>query len=85
MAQLFEDIYNAIPVKSEQLASHKDRYPKLQPAERALLMTFFEEACVKADCSFQQWERYATSISQDILNTTWMLSTVVERMTSKLC
>ena len=84
MAQLFRDIYNANPAKREQLAPHKARYPKLHPAERALLTTFFEEVCVKADCSFQQWERYVTSISQDILNTAWMISTVLERMTSRL-
>ena len=52
VVQVFAGIYNAIPAKREQLAPHKARYPKLHPAERALLTTFFEEVCVKADCSF---------------------------------
>uniref|UniRef100_M4B831 Uncharacterized protein n=1 Tax=Hyaloperonospora arabidopsidis (strain Emoy2) TaxID=559515 RepID=M4B831_HYAAE len=49
--QIFADINNTIPTKREQLAPHKARYPKLLPAKRALLTTFFEEACIKAYCS----------------------------------
>ncbi|CAH0491447.1 unnamed protein product [Peronospora farinosa] len=84
VAYLFSDVYNSIPARRERLSPQKVRYPKLKQAERRLLTSFFEEACVKANCSYQQWEQYATSISTDLLNTAWMLTTILERMLSKL-
>ena len=66
------------------LSPQKARYPKMKQAERKLLTAFFEKACVKITCTYQQWVQYATSLSKDILNTTWMLTTIVERMLSKL-
>ncbi|CAI5704123.1 unnamed protein product [Peronospora effusa] len=84
VAYLFSDVYNSIPARRERLSPQKVRYPKLKQAERRLLTSFFEEACVKANCSYQQWEQYATSISTDLLNTAWMLTTISERMLSKL-
>ena len=75
---LFAEVYTSIPAQRERLSPTKARYPKMKQAERKLLTAFFEEACVKITCTYQQWVQYATSLSKDILNTTWMLTTIVE-------
>ena len=66
------------PAQRKRLSPQKARYPKMKQAERKL------EACVKITCTYQQWVQYALSLSKDILNTPWMLTTIVERMLSKL-
>ena len=52
--------------------------------ERKLLTAFLEEACVKGTCTYHQWVQFAINVSKGILNTTWMLTTIVEWMRSKL-
>lgn len=80
---IFATVYDSLPAQRERLSLEKNRYPKLTTAERRLLTSFFEEAWVNVDCSFLLWEQYAASISQDILNTAWMLTTILERLLSK--
>ena len=81
VAYLFADVYNS----TGTTFATEGQALQMKHAEQKLLTIFFEEACVKVICTYQQWVQYAISISKDILNTTRMLTTITERMLSKLC
>ena len=71
-------------VNMDRVPPAKKRYLTLKGVEPALLLSFFEQVSVVDGFTHDQWCKYAQTISRDLYNTTWSLSTILVSITSKV-
>ncbi|TDH67451.1 hypothetical protein CCR75_007311 [Bremia lactucae] len=80
---LFAEVYNSVPVRSEELPAERKRFPSHKADEAGLLLNLFEQAHVTRRGSFSDWKQMDTAITHEILSMKWAFKDIIRRFSSQ--
>ena len=75
VVELYSLAHATVKIAVDLVPPGKTRYPTLRSDEKSILFKFFEEACIVGDGSFEQWVKYAQTMTHDLYNTSGRLRT----------
>jgi hypothetical protein len=84
VAELYVVAHDQVQKDDDLVPVSKQHYPKLRGEEKRLLVQLFREICVQADGAYEEWERYAQAATQDLYNTKWSFTNIMNSMISKV-
>ena len=80
---LFAEVYKTVPIQTEALPAARKRFPAIHAAEAASLLGLFEQVFVRSKGTFSDWQKLATAIAHELLNTKWAFKEIIRRLASQ--